>query len=105
MMTAAQSRITFYAFRYCLGRMTYVVSDFCEYATANIRYIWTHDLELMDKEITEAQEHDDTPPAGKSFWGKRLGMDCDRADWLKLRGVIREELQRRNNKKGEQTAK
>ena len=30
MMTAAQSRITFYAFRYCLGRITYAVDDFCQ---------------------------------------------------------------------------
>ena len=99
MMTAAQSCITFCAFRYCLGRMSYIVSTFCEYATTNIRDIWTHHLEAMDLEITEAQEHDDTPPAGKSsFWGKRLGMDCDRADWLKLRETIRAELKRRAEK-------
>ena len=106
MMTAAQSRITFYAFRYCLGRMTYAVSDFCEFATAYIKEILTDDLALMDKEITEAQEHDDAEPKIiKSVMGKRLGMDCDRADWLKLRRVIRVELKRRNNTKGDQTEK
>ena len=36
-MTERDSEIVFYAFRYCLGRMTYAVSDFCEYATDNIR--------------------------------------------------------------------
>lgn len=50
-----------------------------------IRHIWTHDLELMEKEITEADDKD------------CIGMDCDRADWLKLREVIRKELKRRAN--------
>ena len=95
MMTAAESRITFYAFRYCLGRMTYAVSDFCEYATVHVKDILTNDLALMDKEITEAEKSDSTPEKAGSFWGKRLGMDCDRADWLKLREKIRQELKSR----------
>jgi hypothetical protein len=54
-MTTAESEIYFYAFRYCLGRMTYAVTDFCRQATKVIAEIKTHDLELMDKEITEAE--------------------------------------------------
>ena len=68
---------------------------------AYVKEIHTNELKHMDNEITEAQVHDDTPPLGKSIWGKRLGMDCDRVDWLRLRGAIREELKRRNNKKGD----
>ena len=96
-MTQKDSEIVFYAFRYCLGRMSYAVSSFCNYATANIRKIGRHELELMDKEITEAQEWDDARDK-KEFHG-RLGMDCDRRDWLKLRDKIREELKRRGEKK------
>lgn len=87
------SEIVFCAFRYCLGRMSYIVSTFTDYAAANIRHIWTHDLELMDKEITEAEEQDQENPSHASFG--RLGMECDRRDWLKLREAIREELSRR----------
>lgn len=90
-MTTAESEIYFYAFRYCLGRMTYAVSDFCRQATKEIAEIKTRDLELMDKEITEAEQWDKANP---DFHG-RLGMDCDRAVWLKFRETIRQELEKR----------
>ena len=77
------SEIVFCAFRYCLGRMSYIVSTFTEYATAYVKHIWTHDLELMEKEITESDEKN------------CIGMNCDRRDWLKLRDAIRKELKRR----------
>lgn len=89
-MTQKDSEIVFYAFRYCLGRMSYAVSIFCDYARTYIKSIGRHELELMDKEITEAQEWDDAGDK-RAFHG-RLGMDCDRRDWLNLRDVIREEL-------------
>ena len=98
MMTAAQSRILFYAFRYCLGRMTNVTSDFCEYVVAHVKEILTTVLLTMDKEITEAQEHDDKPENAKNYREIRLGLRMNRADWLGLRGVIREELKRRKSK-------
>ena len=95
--TKKDSEIVFYAFRYCLGRMSYAVNDFCSYATGNIRKIGKHELELMDKEITEAQKWDDAQEK-KEFHG-RLGMECDRQDWLNLRETIREELKRRKKAK------
>ena len=90
-MTTAESEIYFYAFRYCLGRMTDCVSDFCRQAKAKIAEIGTHELELMDKEITEAEQWDKENP---DFHG-RLGMDCDRSEWLKFREVVKKELERR----------
>lgn len=95
-MTPKDSEMLFWAFRYCLGRMTYAVSSFCEYATTNIREIERHELELMDKEITEAQEWDDEHC---DLPYHKFGMDCDRRDWLKLREVIRGELKRREDSK------
>ena len=92
-MTEMESAIYFYAFRYCLGRMTYCVDDFCREATAKIREIGTHELKLMDKEISDAQRHDDAEPSGSRL--KRLGMDCDRSDWLKFRETVRMEIKRR----------
>lgn len=91
-MTPKDSEIVFYAFRYCLGRMSYAVSDFCEYATTHIREIGRHELELIDKEITEAEKWDNERPDAAYH---RLGMDCDSRDWLKLRDAIRGELKRR----------
>ena len=53
MMTEMESTMYFYAFRYCLGRMTYCVGDFCEEATRRIKEIGIHELKLMEKEITD----------------------------------------------------
>ena len=90
-MTTAESEIYFYAFRYCLGRMTYAVSDFCRQAAKVIAEIGTHDLKLMDKEISEAEQWDKEHPNFHS----RLGMECDRAEWLKFRETVRKELEKR----------
>ena len=93
-MTDSESNIYFCAFRYCLGRMTYVVSEFCEEATAKITEIGTRWLVLMDSEITEAERWDDKKP-DQHF--PRLGGECDRADWLKFRDDVRKELEKRKN--------
>jgi hypothetical protein len=71
--------------------MTYAVSDFCRQATKKIAVIKTHDLELMDKEITEAEQWKKENPDSH----RRLGMECDRAEWLKFRETIRQELEKR----------
>jgi hypothetical protein len=93
-MSNAESDIYFYAFRYCLGRMTYAVSDFCRQATAKVAELGTHQLEMMDKEITEA-ERQDTDDRIRERCVKALGWDCDREMWLKLRETIRKELKAR----------
>lgn len=98
--TQKDSQIVFCAFRYCLGRMSYIVSTFTEYATAYIRHIWTHDLQLMEKEITEQERFDVERPLkfGDSIHQSHLGMECDKSDWLKLRDAIRKELKRRGER-------
>ena len=96
-MTNAESDIYFYAFRYCLGRMTYAVSDFCRQATAKVEELGTHQLMMMDKEITEA-ERQDTDDRIRERCVKALGMDCDKADWLKFREAVRAELDKRKGK-------
>lgn len=88
------STILFYAFRYCLGRRTYCVDDFCEYATKKIKKIHTKFLYLIDREITQAQEDDENESTRIEGYS-RLGDECDKKDWLKLREVIREELKAR----------
>lgn len=89
-MTMDECEMYFCAFRYCLGRMTYVVSDFCEEATRKILQIRTKWLLLMDKEITEAEQRHNEDPSMN--W---LGHDCDKREWLKFREVVRSELKKR----------
>jgi hypothetical protein len=89
-MSMDESEMYFCAFRYCLGRMTYVVLDFCEEATRKITQIQTKWLYLMDKEITEAEQRHNEDPAMN--W---LGHDCDKREWLKFREVVRKELEKR----------
>ena len=94
MLTEEESEIYFCAFRYCLGRMSYVVSDYCEEATRKIRQITDHFLLLLEKELSEAIQKDDEQRAkGEPF--KTLGWDCDREDWVKLFGLVSEEVDRR----------
>jgi hypothetical protein len=60
------------AFRYCLGRRTYIVSD----CVAWLREIWpllvSRDKRLIKKEVDEALS------AG------RAGDHCDRDEWIKI---------------------
>ena len=94
MLTEEESEIYFCAFRYCLGRMTYVVSDYCEEATRKIRQITDHFLLLLEKELSEAIHKDDEQRAkGEPY--KTLGWDCDRDHWVKLFGLVSEEVDRR----------
>ena len=94
MLTEAESEIYFCAFRYCLGRMTYVVSDYCEEATRKIRQITDHFLLLLEKELSEAIHKDDEERAnGESY--KTLGWDCDRVCWVKFYELVSEEVDRR----------
>ena len=94
MLTEAESEIYFCAFRYCLGRMSYVVSDYCEEATRKIRQIADHFLLLLEKELSEAIQKDDEQRANGEPY-KTLGMDCDRSDWVKFFGLVSEEVDRR----------
>ena len=96
MMTEMESTMYFYAFRYCLGRMTYCVGDFCGEATRRIREIEIHELKLMEKEITDAERWDEENQELRKKYGHgHLGMDCDRAEWLKFRETVRREIKRR----------
>ena len=94
MLTEAESEIYFCAFRYCLGRMSDVVSDYYEEATRKIRQITDHFLLLLEKELSEAILKDDEERAkGEPY--KTLGWDCDRSYWVKLFGLVSEEVDRR----------
>ena len=94
MFTEAESEIYFCAFRYCLGRMTYIVSNYCAEATVKIRKITDHYLLLLEKELLEAILEDDRQRANGERY-KVLGWDCDRNDWVKFSKVVSAEVDRR----------
>ncbi len=92
--TDAESEIYFCAFRYCLGRMSYVVSDFCEEATRKIKQINDHFLLLLEKELIEAIQKDDVKRANGEIH-KTLGWDCDRKEWVEFTKTVSAEIERR----------
>ena len=94
MFTDAESEIYFCAFRYCLGRKSYVVSDFCEEATRKIRRINDHFLLLLEKELLEAIRQDDAERANGDIH-RTLGWDCDRETWLDFTKIVSAEIDRR----------
>ena len=74
------------AFRYALGRMTYVMSTVPEFIEKNIEKVLTKDIELMCREITEYEEQN------------CLGMSCDKKNWIDFREFLEEELEERKEK-------
>lgn len=71
------------AFRYALGRMTYVVDSVATIIEATVTELETKGLALMVREIDEA------------ISGKNAGMDMDRDRWLKCRKTMQSEIERR----------
>lgn len=64
------------AFRYALGRMTYIVSEVAAEIRKNAALLDDSTKRLIIAEITEAEV------------GGRLGMDMDAKVWLELRQVL-----------------
>lgn len=70
------------AFRYALGRRTYMVFTIADFIKTNIALVPQNIINLMIQEITEAeQNHNDG-------LYKALGDDCDVKTWLSLREFL-----------------
>ena len=82
------------AFRYCLGRQTYIVSDCAHWLIdqwaslpPNTRAVIERDLREEFKRDDEARA--DMAGADPTTWRhKPLGADCDRASWQAVLNVI-----------------
>lgn len=68
--------ICFCAFRYALGRSTYIVKDVCDIFIDNISVLHNNTKEKMKEEIREALASD------------RAGMECDRREWEYLLEIL-----------------
>ena len=72
------------AFRYCLGRMTYIVGDCERWIFANWEHFPPNVKKLIQREVEEEIKRDDEARAeGREH--KPLGHDCDRAAWERVR--------------------
>ena len=70
------------AFRYALGRQTYIVHHVAEEIIRNSKSLTDGDKRIIIKEITEAEERDG------------LGMECDAWEWLRVRKWLSEQCYR-----------
>lgn len=81
------------AFRYCLGRMTYIVGDCTDWLIEQWPILPDNVKSVIKRDIDEAIKADNKARAeGREY--KPLGHDCDRASWLKVRKMI-DELENR----------
>jgi len=74
------------AFRYCLGRMTYISGVCADWIIAHWHNFPPNAQQLIHKELEEAFKRDDEARAG-DFPIKELGWDCDRKEWEKVRAL------------------
>ena len=78
--------IIIFSFRYSLGRMSMAPYSFTSWCKENIDDISRGDINLMIKEIDEAE------------LDKDLGMDCDIATWINFRHFLTIEDEKRFEK-------
>lgn len=72
------------AFRYCLGRMTYIVGDCERWVFANWEHYPPNIRKLIQSEVEdEIKRDDEARERGDDY--KPLGHDCDRAAWERVR--------------------
>lgn len=75
------------AFRYCLGRQTYIVSYCADWLIEQWPNFSDRARSIIRRELDEAFSQDDEQRAGESDY-KRLGHDCDRKEWERVRQAI-----------------
>ena len=77
------------AFRYCLGRMTYIVGDCEQWLFANWEHFPENVKKLIQRDLEEEFARDDEArERGDDY--KPLGHDCDRAAWVRVASLWRE---------------
>ena len=74
------------SFRYCLGRRTYIVSDFSDNFIEDYKYLTTNTLNNIEHEIKNAFS---------------LGDNCDKLKWENILKLIQIELKNREKLENE----
>jgi len=74
------------AFRYCLGRRTYIVSECVTWLVQEWNNFDDNVKTLIKRELEEAFTQDDEDRIDNRDY-KTLGMSCDRDEWAKVRSL------------------
>jgi len=70
------TRMIHQSFRYVLGRASYAVSDWVDWAVAYWDEIPGEEKRIIVRELEEAFDHRDPD---------HMGMECDRREWVRIR--------------------
>ena len=74
------------AFRYCLGRQTYIVGACADWIVQNWERFPEGPRAIIRRDLEEEFKRDDQARAhGETY--KPLGWDCDRRDWERVRAL------------------
>lgn len=74
------------AFRYCLGRQTYIVGACADWIVENWKRFPEGPRAVIQRDLEEEFKRDDQARAhGEDY--KPLGWDCDRRDWERVRAL------------------
>lgn len=74
------------SFRYCLGRVTYIVDEFSRLIIKQWPILPEPAKKLIERELDDAFKKDDYDRLdGKGYYA--LGNDCDRESWEKVRNL------------------
>lgn len=72
------------ATRYCIGRMTYIVGDCCDWLIKIWPMLSKNTQNIIQRDIEELFVRDDEDREdGRQY--KALGHDCDRQQWERVR--------------------
>lgn len=83
-MSAHDHLMVIAAFRYCLGRMTYIVGDCASWLIKIWPYLSKETQNIIKRDLEEAFTRDDEARADGHEY-KPLGADCDRFQWERVR--------------------
>lgn len=82
-MSAFPDFLVIGAFRYALGRQTYVTGETSQWLIAKWPELSVNAQAVIRRDLVKAFEEDDSARSRGSRY-KPLGADCDRAEWQKL---------------------
>lgn len=75
------------AFRYCLGRRTYIVGDCAEWLIRTWPLLEENAQNVIKRDLEEEFKRDNDARENNEDY-KPLGDDCDRAEWERVRKLL-----------------
>lgn len=91
MTDASKTLVWLGATRYYLGRMTAAVGSFCDLLRVEWKHLPQETRDLIQRDVEEEFRRDDNARGWElEPHAFPLGMDCDRAEWEKVRKLWRD---------------